>query len=185
VDGVTELALAARDGDEDALRDFVVATQADVWRLCRMLGDPEEVDDLTQETYLRALGALRRFRGDASARTWLLGITRRVCADGVRRRVRRRRLDQQVREAPVRTVMADRSDVVALDELVARLPADRREAFVLTQLIGLSYEETAEVCGCPIGTVRSRVARARGALLEAMNADAGDAGDSGGDAVTS
>lgn len=180
---MTELALAARDGDDDALRDFVVATQADVWRLCRVLGDPEEVDDLTQETYLRALGALRRFRGDASARTWLLGIARRVCADGVRRRVRRRRLDQRVREGPVRTVMADRSDVVALDELVARLPADRREAFVLTQLIGLSYEETAEVCGCPIGTVRSRVARARGALLEAMTEPR--EADDGGDAVTS
>ncbi|MDY7100422.1 MAG: sigma-70 family RNA polymerase sigma factor [Actinomycetota bacterium] len=170
---MTELALAARDGDEDARRDFVLATQADVWRLCRMLGDPDEVDDLTQETYLRALGALRRFRGDASARTWLLGIARRVCADGVRRRVRRRRLDQQVRETSRAVSVGDGADARALDELIAHLPADRREAFVLTQIIGLSYEEAAAVCSCPIGTIRSRVARARGALLELL-AEGGD-----------
>jgi RNA polymerase sigma-70 factor (ECF subfamily) len=64
--------------------------------------------------------------------------------------------------------MSDRAGGHALDELITRLGDDRREAFVLTQVIGCSYEEAAEICGVPVGTIRSRVARARGDLIEAV-----------------
>src|SRR5439155_4023206 len=95
-DEVTGFAVAARDGDADAAARFVRATQVDVWRLCAALGDPGEADDLTQETYLRAFGALPRFGARSGARTWLLAIARRVCADRIRQRRRRPRVDGRV-----------------------------------------------------------------------------------------
>jgi RNA polymerase sigma-70 factor (ECF subfamily) len=170
VDALTRLAQAAAAGDRVALTAFVRQTQADVWRLCARLGDPGSADDLTQEVYLRALPALARFRGDASVRTWLLQITRNVCADHVRRATRRRALLSKVvandRVDP--GVVADPSGAVDLDSVVAALDPDRRAAFVLTQVLGLSYADAAEVCEVPVGTIRSRVARARADLLDAL-----------------
>jgi RNA polymerase sigma-70 factor, ECF subfamily len=166
-EAVTRDALAARDGDQAAAARFVRATQAEVWRLVAHLGGREFADDLTQDTYLRAFGALPRFAGRSSARTWLLSIARRVCADHVRAAARSRRnaAPAVVRQEP------DISGQVVLRTLLDALPADRREAFVLTQLLGLAYEEAAAVCGCPIGTIRSRVARAREDLVRAMVPD--------------
>ncbi len=139
-------------------------TQAEVWRLCRHLGGRDDADDLTQETYARALRALPRFRGDASARTWLLVIARRTAADAIRRAERARRRQP----APVEPV-PDHAGAVALDARLVELDPDRRAAFVLTQLLGLSYAEAGDVCGVPVGTIRSRVARAREQLLATMD----------------
>jgi RNA polymerase sigma-70 factor (ECF subfamily) len=166
----TRLARAAAAGDRAALVAFVRGTQAEVWRLCAALSDRDTADDLTQETYLRAIPALASFRGDSSARTWLLSIARRTCADDVRRRTRARRLVDRVRAEARQGVAPDASAGQELHELVRGLEEGRREAFVLTQLLGLDYAEAAEVCGCPIGTIRSRVARARGDLARAVEA---------------
>lgn len=156
-------------GDQVAMGAFVRQTQPEVWRLCARLGDRDAADDLTQEVYLRALPALARFRGDASARTWLLQIARHTCADHVRRRTRRRALlDRLVARGEDEAVEPDTSGELALDDAVAALDQDRRAAFVLTQVVGLSYAEAAEVCEVPIGTIRSRVARARADLLDAL-----------------
>jgi RNA polymerase sigma-70 factor (ECF subfamily) len=169
---VTEAALAARAGDPAAAARFVQATQADVWRLCAYLGDPREADDLTQETYLRAFRALPRFAGRSSARTWLLAIARRTCADGIRERRRRPPIDHRAEPEP--PAAPDVSDGVALRAVLADLDPDRRQAFVLTQLVGLSYPEAAAVCGCPVGTIRSRVARARDDLVAALGRGSAD-----------
>ena len=167
MDELTRLALNAREGDREALERFVRVSQPAVWRLCAHLGGRSEADDLTQETFLRAIAALPAFRGDASARTWLLVIARRTCVDAVRRAIRRRRL---LERSPLPSLEApDDTGALDLDELVSRLDEDRRVAFVLTQILGLSYAETAEVCSCPIGTIRSRVARARGELLGSLS----------------
>ena len=171
VDHLTRLLIAARDGDRVALERFVAETQADVWKLCRYLGDVEFADDLAQETYERAIGSIHRFRADGSARGWLLTIARRTCVDHTRRASRRRRLDRAVFDnttagAPEgHIVAADLSGRVDLDDVLARLDEDRRSAFVLTQVLGLQYDEAAEVLDCPVGTIRSRVARARGDLV--------------------
>ncbi|MCA0144277.1 sigma-70 family RNA polymerase sigma factor [Blastococcus sp. LR1] len=173
MDDLARIAAAAADGDPLAAATLVRETQSDVWRLCAALGDRDTADDLTQETYLRAFAALHRFEGRSSLRTWLLAIARRVCADSVRSR-RRRRL-ALVREAADLELLAPdaTADVVgegaAVTDLLARLDADRREAFVLTQLIGLSYAEAAEVADCPVGTIRSRVARARADLVASLS----------------
>jgi RNA polymerase sigma-70 factor (ECF subfamily) len=175
VDRLTNLLVSARDGDRLALERFVAETQADVWRLCRYLGDERVADDLAQETYERAIGAIHRYRADGSARGWLLTIARRTCADHARRSVRRRRLDQQVMRSSTAgsldgtVVSPDGSGRIDLDHLLADLDDDRRAAFVLTQVLGLHYDEAAQVLGCPIGTVRSRVSRARNDLVDMMN----------------
>ncbi|MGH8792593.1 MAG: sigma-70 family RNA polymerase sigma factor [Stackebrandtia sp.] len=164
-DEVTRLALAARDADPVSVAAFVRATQAEVWRLCAGLVDPGSADDLAQETYLRALKALPRFEGRSSARTWLLGIARRTCADHIRSLVRRRRLGERVADSD--STASDAAGTLAVKDLLARLSEERRSAFVLTQVIGLTYDEAAVVENVPVGTIRSRVARARGELIEA------------------
>jgi RNA polymerase sigma-70 factor (ECF subfamily) len=142
---------------------FVRATQAEVWRFVAALVDPGVADDLTQETYLRAFRGLGEFAGRSTARTWLLSIARRVCADHIRTVQRRRRLAARL---PEPEVVPDPAGLVGTLELIRSLPDDRREAFVLTQLTGLSYEEAAAACAVPVGTIRSRVARARIQLVE-------------------
>jgi RNA polymerase sigma-70 factor (ECF subfamily) len=175
VDDLERLAVEAVDGDPVAAAALVRATQSDVWRLCAALGDPQSADDLAQETYLRAFASLHRFEGRSSLRTWLLAIARRVCTDAVR--TKRRRPFSLVRDDADLEAMAgsDAADHVGegavVGDLLDRLDADRREAFVLTQLLGLSYAEAADVAGCPVGTIRSRVARARGDLIDALTDD--------------
>jgi RNA polymerase sigma-70 factor (ECF subfamily) len=166
VDAPTRWALQARNGDPAAAEAFVRATQAEVWRFVAALVDVRSADDLTQETYLRAFRALPQFAGRSSARTWLLGIARRACADQIRALVQRRRLDARLAaEAP--TLVPDPAGLLAAGELLRRLPEDRRSAFVLTQVLGLSYAEAAQAEQVPVGTIRSRVARARMQLVEA------------------
>ncbi|WP_030196157.1 sigma-70 family RNA polymerase sigma factor [Streptomyces sp. NRRL S-87] len=168
---VTRLALEARDGDPAKADRFVRALQRDVWRYVAYLSaDPQAADDLTQDVFLRALAALPRFEGRSSARTWLLSIARRTVVDSLRRAAARPRLShhqdwQSAAEQAQPHGVPGFEDGIALAELLALLPAERREAFVLTQLLGLNYAEAAEAAGCPIGTVRSRVARARTHLV--------------------
>ncbi|GIF15459.1 sigma-70 family RNA polymerase sigma factor [Actinoplanes teichomyceticus] len=168
-DEATALALAARDGDPVAQAAFVRATQAEVWRFTAALIDPGAADDLTQETYLRAFRALASFQGRSTVRTWLLGIARRTCADHLRAVVRRRKLAvrlaaQVATDAPA----PDPAHRLSSADLLGRLSEERRTAFVLTQVLGLSYAEAAEVEDVPVGTIRSRVARARDELVTAV-----------------
>jgi RNA polymerase sigma-70 factor (ECF subfamily) len=170
MDDLTRLLLAARDGDRLALAEAVRSSQAEVWRLTAHLVGADDADDVTQDVFVRAWRALPAFRGDASGRTWLLAIARRACADAVRSRVRRRRLASRIAAQRHDGGTPDASGTHSLTALVATLDTDRREAFVLTQLLGCSYAEAAEVCGVPVGTIRSRVARARDDLLAGVRA---------------
>lgn len=167
-EAVTELALAAARGNARALEAFIKATQQDVWRFVTYLSDAGSADDLTQETFLRAIGAIERFSGRSSARTWLLSIARRVVADHIR--YARSRPRTAVGADPELVLHGDRhargfEDLVEVTTMIAGLTAEQREALLLTQLLGLPYADAAAVCGCPVGTIRSRVARARDALL--------------------
>ncbi|MDT0345398.1 sigma-70 family RNA polymerase sigma factor [Streptomyces litchfieldiae] len=167
---VTRWALAAGAGDESAVERFVAATRPDVRRFVIYLtGDPQVADDLTQETFLRALRTLPRFAGRSSARTWLFSIARRAVVDRVRYDKARPVLVcteawQNLAEAAQPRHLPGVDEGVVLEDLVAKLSAERRQAFLLTQLVGLPYAEAAAVSGCPIGTVRSRVNRARRTL---------------------
>ncbi|GGV64667.1 sigma-70 family RNA polymerase sigma factor [Streptomyces griseoloalbus] len=182
-DAATAWALAARGGDADAVDHFVRALHRDVIRYVALLcADPQAVDDLTQDTFVRALGSLHRFEGRSSARTWLLAIARRAVADSHRyTAVRPRTADvpdwQLTVERAQPRGLPGFDDGIALLDLLDLLPDERREAFVLTQLLGLPYTEAAVLGDCPVGTVRSRVARAR-RTLAALVAEAEQAGPS-------
>ncbi|GAA4308038.1 sigma-70 family RNA polymerase sigma factor [Klenkia terrae] len=165
VDQLEVWAARAAGGDVAATAALVRATQTDVWRLCSRLVDRQAADDLTQETYLRAIPALAGFQGRSSLRTWLLSIARRVCADHLRYKQRRRlvfvgggqEVESLLGEHPA--VTDEVGGTVAARDALDRLEPQRREA---------PYSEAAEVIGCPVGTIRSRVARARADLVAAM-----------------
>jgi RNA polymerase sigma-70 factor (ECF subfamily) len=171
---LTALALRARTGDRRAATELVNGTYQQVWRMLVVLSDRRVAEDLTQETFARAFRSLPGFRAESSVRAWLLSIGRRVAADHLRSARTRPQLGPNLTPDDAAVVaIGDLSESVALRALVDRLDPDRRLAFVLTQMIGLSYREAADVCECPIGTIRSRVARAR----EDLAAELADTGD--------
>ncbi|MYZ06679.1 sigma-70 family RNA polymerase sigma factor [Streptomyces sp. SID2999] len=167
--------MAARGGDAHAVEQFVRALHRDVQRyVARLCRDPQSVDDLAQDTFVRALGSLHRFEGRSSARSWLLSIARRAVIDSYRHAAARPRLS----DAPDWQVAVERAqprglpgfdDGIALLDLLDTLPEERREAFLLTQVAGLPYAQAAEAGACPVGTVRSRVARARETLKDLLD----------------
>jgi RNA polymerase sigma-70 factor (ECF subfamily) len=174
-ESITAWALAARGGDAHAVERFVGALHRDVRRyVAHLCGDPQAADDLAQDTFLRALSSLHRFEGRSSARAWLLSIARRAVIDSYRHAAARPRLShvpdwQLAAELAQPRDLPGFDDGIALLDLLASLSDDRRQAFTLTQLLGLPYAEAAEVSDCPIGTVRSRVARARATLMELLD----------------
>jgi RNA polymerase sigma-70 factor (ECF subfamily) len=172
-DVLAPLAARAAAGDADATTALVRATQRDVMRFLSSMAPAGDVEDLAQETFIRVVRALPGFAGRSTVRTWLFAIARRVAADHARETARRPRAAilpdwQAAAEAGRRAQRPRFEEQHALAALISDLAEDRREAFVLTQIAGLSYAEAAEICECPIGTIRSRVARAREDLVTAL-----------------
>jgi RNA polymerase sigma-70 factor (ECF subfamily) len=173
-------------GDEAAFEELVSRREADVYRLTlRMLANPDDALEATQDTFLRAYRALPRFRGQATFRTWLLGIAINVCRSrrSSREAQERRRsvsLDAMTGEdgTSMGLVAAPGPDPeraargaelgAALERALAELTPEHREIIVLREMQGLDYDELASALDCAVGTVKSRLARARGALRAAM-----------------
>jgi RNA polymerase sigma-70 factor, ECF subfamily len=177
----TALAVSAAGGETGAFEMLVRRHYAAVWRIAFLsVRDEMAAEELTQDTFLRAYGALAGWRGDASLRTWLATICRRLCID----RARLKRLEtvtapdlEAVAGSTSETeALADRFDLrAALD----RLPADDREAFLLVHHYGYSSFEAATLLGVPASTVRSRVGRARERLAAALSARPATARETG------
>src|SRR5262245_24369585 len=167
IDELTRCALRARAGDPAARTAVVRTPHAEASALAGALRGLAAAATLTPATYLRAFRALPDFAARSSVRTWLLGIARRACADHVRASVRRRRLDARIAAQPAQAA-PDPAALLGHADLLRCLPEGRRSAFVLTQLLGMSYAEAAAVEGVPVGTIRSRVARARTDLVSAV-----------------
>lgn len=160
----------ARGGDLTAFEDLVRAHQADVYRLAlHFVRDPPTAEDVTQEAFVHAYRSLRRFRGGSKFSTWLFRITRNCAVDAIRRRERRRTYEHAAvsREVPVE----EPSLRVALDEAIDALAPELREPFVLIEVLGLSYGEASAVLGAPAGTLKSRMHRARRALVDALEGE--------------
>ncbi|MCU1489892.1 MAG: polymerase sigma factor SigC [Acidimicrobiaceae bacterium] len=168
MDELSRLLDEAKHGDGASLAELVRRTQPDVWRFCAHVGGPDEADDATQEVFLALWRALPSFRGEASARTFLFVIARRTLERLSRRR---RRWSELAAGAPAPAPASLPGQRLELAELLAGLDPDRRTALVLTQVLGLSYAEAAAACECPLGTIRSRVARAREDLLALRQRD--------------
>ena len=167
---LTDLAGDARDGDTHAAAELVRLTYQQVWRMLVVLTDRRIAEDLTQETYARAFRSLPGFRAESTVRAWVLAIARRVAADHIRSaRARPRVVRDVIPDDGGAVAPGDLAESVALRGLLDQLDPDRRMAFVLTQVVGLSYAEAAQVCACPVGTIRSRVARAREELAARLD----------------
>jgi RNA polymerase sigma-70 factor, ECF subfamily len=140
-----------------------------VYRLAlQLVRDPPTAEDVTQEAFIHAYRALRRFRGQSKFSTWLFRITRNCAVDAIRRRERLRRLD---REAVAGREEEDRTDPslrASLERAIEALPRELREAFVLIEVLGLSYAEASAVLSVVTGTLKSRMYRARRLLIEAI-----------------
>ena len=177
---VDDLTLArAQRGERDALHALVEHYQDVVFAyLGRMLlaeRDRAAVEDLAQDTLVRVVQRLPDFQIGGAARlsTWILTIATNLALDELRRRRRRRAVDPAdlvaaERERPDR-VAARREQVRVLLAAVAALPAEHRAAFLLREAHGMAYEEIARALGVELGTVKSRLARARSALRDALD----------------
>ncbi|MGE5484701.1 MAG: RNA polymerase sigma factor [Ignavibacteriales bacterium] len=175
---------SAKSGDTAALERLISANEKRIYNyVYKLTGDPHDAADLTQETFLRVCTSIRYFRGDASFVSWLYRIASNVCVDRARRRARKRTLSLDAPltledgecawvlrdDSPGPDVMAEAAEVREFVRRgIADLPVDYRTVVVLHDLQDLSYREIADVVGCPIGTVKSRLNRGRHALKEGL-----------------
>ncbi len=167
-----ELIQQAVRGDRQAFGALVRAHQARVFHFIRrLLGSTDEAADLTQETFIRAYQALPRWRPEARLQTWLLQIARNAALDLLRQRQRHVVLAADEQAEPIDPAPSPLSrlqsarDLEMLERLLARLPHEQREILLLREVEGLSYDELAATLQLNAGTVKSRLARAREALL--------------------
>jgi RNA polymerase sigma-70 factor, ECF subfamily len=161
-----------RGGEAGAFEELVLAYQHRLFGLAlRMLGNAAEAEEIAQEAFLRAHRSLGDFRGDAKLSTWLYAIASRLCLN--RLAGSERRLGRQGEETLLRLphagsgpdAAAERSELeAALGRAIAELPEDRRIVVLLRDVEGLSYDEIAQALGLELGTVRSRLHRARSDL---------------------
>ena len=138
-----------------------------------LCGNATAADDLAQEAMLKAWKARESYQAGTNLKAWTFTILRNLFYSEKRRSWRRQQLDPEVAEATL--VASDNAssalDLLALRNALGKLPEDQREALVLVGAGGLSYEETAEICGCAVGTIKSRVSRARKALVEIIDSN--------------
>jgi len=171
-------------GDEDACTRLVTDHQRMVYQLgLQLLGEPQEALDLSQEVFLRVFRTLRHFRGQSTLRTWIYRIVVNQASNRLRW-WRRRRKGQQVPLEDFgieRSELAESRSFASPDRLLQQretagrvwtalgdLPFDQRTAIVLREIHGLSYEEIADSLGVAVGTVKSRLARARASLRSTL-----------------
>jgi RNA polymerase sigma-70 factor (ECF subfamily) len=176
----------AKAGDLDAFNRLVLEYQSQVFNVAfRIMGDRQAADDMAQETFVSAFKGVKRFRG-GSFRAWLLRILRNACYDEFRRRKRRpttpldslapqsdgpepdsasvlEAKDEDPEQASVRS-----EQVRAIEECIQELPEEYRLASVLVDVQGYDYTEAAEVLDRPLGTIKSRVSRARARLRDCL-----------------
>jgi RNA polymerase sigma-70 factor (ECF subfamily) len=163
-------------GDLRAFEELVRTQQHRVYGLAlRMLGSPAEAQDIAQEAFLRAHRGLAEFRGDARLSTWLYAIVSRLCLNrlaGTERRLARHgeeALSRLVDARPGPDQALERGELEeALHRAIGELPEERRIVVVLRDVEGRAYEEIAEILDLPVGTVRSRLHRARLDLKEKL-----------------
>ena len=182
-----KLVQRAQRGDLRAFDLLVLKYQGRISALIsRYLSDPGDVEDVTQEAFIKAYRALERFRGDSAFYTWLYRIAANAAKNHLVAKRRRPRSDASIEDAEAFDEFGLNSDsgspeAIAMgDELVGvveaamrALPEELRAALTLRELEGLSYDDIAEVLGCPVGTVRSRIFRAREAIDERVREQIG------------
>jgi RNA polymerase sigma-70 factor, ECF subfamily len=175
---------SAKEGDLNSFNRLVLAYQDLVFtQACRLLNDDQAADDATQEAFISALRSIRKYRG-GSFRAWLLRIVTNACYDELRRRKRRptiplEPLDDEGDEIESPAWIADTEETPeevfertelgnALQNCIEKLPTDFRTVLYLIDVQGLDYKEVSVVIEKPLGTVKSRLARARSRLRDCL-----------------
>lgn len=171
-------------GDKAAFDLLVAKYQRKIFRLLsRLVRDPAEIEDVAQEAFIKAYRALPNFRGDSAFYTWLYRIAINTAKNYLVSQGRRAptTTEADIEEAETfddgdqlrdlntpDSMLLSKQVAEAVNRAIDALPEDLRTAIVLRELEGLSYEEIAESMGCPIGTVRSRIFRAREAIADEL-----------------
>ncbi len=187
-----DAALVARvqRGDKRAFDLLVLKYQRKIMRLLsRMIRDPGDIEDVAQEAFIKAYRALPQFRGDSAFYTWLYRIAintaRNWQAAGNRRPVTSSivengegetfdEIDNLTDISTPESMLASRQIAETVNAAMQSLPEDLRTAIFLREIEGMSYEDIAQTMGCPIGTVRSRIFRAREAIASQLKSVLGD-----------
>jgi RNA polymerase sigma-70 factor (ECF subfamily) len=179
-----ELVLRVQQGDKSAFDLLVIKYQHKIVHLVnRYVKDPSEAQDVAQDTFIKAYRALGDFRGDSAFYTWLYRIAINTAKNYLLSRSRRHfdyEIDvqdaEQVENAPQlkdietpENLLMNEQIVAVIKSAIERLPEEMRIAITLREFEGMSYEEIAEAMDCPIGTVRSRIFRAREAIDQKLN----------------
>ena len=174
----------SQKGDKQAFGILVEKYQMKLHRLIsRMVRDQSEIDDIVQDSFIKAYRAINNFRGDSAFYTWLYRIGINTAKNHLVSLGRRPKALDSIeieeienfddaselknRETP-ETVMMSNQIAVTVNNAIDHLPSELKEAISMRELDGLSYEEISEIMGCPIGTVRSRIFRAREAISEKL-----------------
>ena len=188
-----ELVARVKAGDKKAFDLLVLKYQRKIMRLLsRMIRDQAEVEDVAQEAFIKAYRALPQFRGDSAFYTWLYRIAINTARNWLSSNSRRpstpssyenedgetfNEMDNLTDNTTPESELASRQIAQTVNKAIEDLPEDLRTAIVLREIEGMSYEDIAQSMKCPIGTVRSRIFRAREAIatkLRPMMANSGD-----------
>lgn len=175
-----ELVQRIKNGDMDAFEELVCRYEGKIYSVAyRFMGNHADAGDLAQDTFIRMYQALPGFRGDSSFATWLYRIAANACRDELRKRQRRRNvsMDELIEHSPTNVPVAASADLPEeaaqrhetqrqVQECLDRLSGDHKLILLMREIQGMSYEEIAAVLGCSLGTVKSRISRARNALKE-------------------
>lgn len=179
-----ELVLRVQQGDKSAYDLLVIKYQHKIVQLVnRFVKDPVEAQDVAQEAFIKAYRALGGFRGDSAFYTWLYRIAINTAKNYLVSRSRRYsdyEVDvqeaEQVENAPQLkgmdtpdSILMNEQIVEAIKSAIEKLPEEMRTAIMLREFEGMSYEEIAQAMECPVGTVRSRIFRAREAIDQKLN----------------
>jgi len=175
-----DLVQKIKDGDQDAFDQLIHRYEGKIYSVAyRFMGNHADAGDLAQDTFIRMYQALPGFRGDSSFATWLYRIAANACRDELRKRQRRRSvsMDEMIEASPANIPAAageyspeetvQRHETQRqVQECLNRLSDDHRLILVMREIQGLSYEEISGMLDCSLGTVKSRISRARNALKE-------------------
>ena len=165
-----ELVARSVDGDSDSFNQLVRRWERPIYALAyRTLGREEDARDVTQDTFLRAFRALPGFKGQAKFSSWLYRITLNLCRDWMRKQ-RRTPVSQVPEGIELSDLAGEAPDAVSVEDLVARremsaavskvmamLPEEQRTAIILKEYHGLTFQEIADMLGCPLSTVKTRL----------------------------
>jgi len=188
-----ELVARVQRGDKRAFDLLVLKYQRKIMRLLsRMIREPAEIEDVTQEAFIKAYRALPQFRGDSAFYTWLYRIAINTARNWQTASGRRPMMSSIVEKEEGETfdgidnltdistpesVLASRQIAETVNAAMQSLPEDLRTAILLREIEGMSYEDISQAMGCPIGTVRSRIFRAREAIAAQLKSVLGDEPD--------